>query len=279
MLDTASCTKFLKVLAGNENVMVHYKPGLKVPYATVHGEIYVAPPTITDLLEWNFHVHHELSHCFRAHKYHYDAMSRSKVEYGELGGLILNLLVDNIAEQYEYTRYEGRRMILSKGRLETIKKMTEKLFPDVPTMGIIHGLMAWDCSHRTSWMGYPFETFLSPVDKYPEVVEYLEKINLTDLMASQTTADDLVAIVGKILEFEQSDDSGEGDDDGNDDGDNASDPNGDSGDPDNGSDEGDQPAGSSDDNEPGTGKDKGEVDDESNGKSVPDNADPAEESQ
>lgn len=252
------------MLAGNEKVKVHYKPGLKVPYATPDGSIYVATPKVSNLLDWSYNVHHEVSHAFPAHKYHFDAMGKAKGAHGELGGYILNIVVDNLAERYQFNRYEGRRMILSKGRLECIKKQSDVLFPDEPEVPILHGLLAWDCEQRASWMGYPFEMFLSPVDKYEAVVKHLEDIGLADLMDKQETADDLVEIVGKILEFKSDEDndnkgSSEADSSDDSDGDVA---NGDVGDP------------SADDSE--EENEEGDVNDQSSGEGVPEETEETE---
>jgi len=199
--DVSASTNFLKTLARNGRVSVSFIQDLKVPYASPDGSIHLPVPTIDTLDEWNYLCHHEVSHCFPANRYHFPAVP---IAHGLKAGMIMNIILDNLAERHEFNRYEGRREILSRGILDMVKKLETRMMfkkPENVHEELTLGLIAWDCEQRTSWMGYPFNTYQSPVGQYKGVCEYLDKIELERLLAEQKTTDDLIAILHKVLAY------------------------------------------------------------------------------
>ena len=210
--DVTASTKFLQVFAGNNDIDVEFVPGLQVATANPSGKIKVSVPTINNLKEWSFEVHHEVSHCFPAHKYHFEANDICAGR-GAFDQMVLNLFVDNLAERYQYERYRGRKQILSSGRFDLVVKYGERLFrePTNKSEELLGGLLVWDCRQRTSWMGYPFETMAAPVARFQAVCDYLDRIGLEGMMENQTCKEDLVDIVDAILKYfeEEKDDDSE----------------------------------------------------------------------
>ena len=177
LIDPVGATKFVKALAGNAGIRVIYEKNLNTPYATFSGEIHLPMPTIADLDSWNYKIHHELSHAIPEHKYHFLAMAEAKQ-----GQHVMNIILDNLAERHEFTKYEGRRKILSEGRLAFV---TNELDLDSPSKSpedeLIKGLFSWDSKQRKSWMGWQYES-INGLPDFPEMFKWFETIELERLM-------------------------------------------------------------------------------------------------
>ncbi len=101
-------------------------------------------------------VYHESGHLAVNSLWHYKSMGKleGKPDRSELMHEIANVLIDILADRYEYDEYRGRAESLGKGRQEYLPKF--KKIMDVNTGDLKtnkrSALIKWDVANRVEWM-------------------------------------------------------------------------------------------------------------------------------